>query len=77
MSRSIGVLFLLILLCGGCAASSWQSKTFRPQPWYSELDPGNREIVSDWDIFDISPSNFSSPGRIVEEMRSDISGLLE
>ena len=75
MGRMLVILCLATLFLGACA-STGKKVSSGQDPWYADLDPTNREITSDWDIFDIGPDTFSRGNPMWDDIKYDLDGLL-
>ncbi len=69
MILTVGLLFVF----SGCASKDVQTFSFS-QPWYSDLDPTNRQdiLMSDWAILDLDAEITRWPEDGFTELRDDL-----
>jgi len=70
--RGMGLIICLFgLFFTGCASSGSRSY-LDTHPWYSDLDPTNTDMMSDWEIIDMGPKTFSKDNGIVDDLKFDL-----
>ncbi len=71
---SIVLLFILAVSFSSCATTNQGYVSYNN--WTEDLNPSSQDVVSDWDMFDISPRMRVGGGGTMENIQEDFMGTL-